>query len=1123
MSPEQWQKVSTALDRAQDLTAMERGAFLLKLRHDDPTLCREVESLLEQYKSTDLFDSPPADLLKEIQPTNLGTYSTGPQIPGELPWPKQAGRFVIREEIARGGMGAVLRAFDPDIQRTLALKIVLSKVRTDSDQEWRFVREARITGRLQHPGVPPVHELGRLEDGRPFFAMKLIVGRTLAVLLGTGTPADAPGLVGIFEQICQTLAYSHSQGILHRDLKPSNVMVGAFGEVQVMDWGLAKEMANADGEVPSASEAASLPEITQAGNVSGTPAYMAPEQARGEVDRLDERCDVFGLGGILCAILTRRPPFYGSTADMVRKSAAGELGEAFALLDQSNADPALIAIARKCLAPQPTDRYRHAGEVADAVTQYREGVQEKLKAAELAREKAQVQAVEERRRRRLTLTLAVVVLLFLVGAGSAGLWYQHEQAQAEQDRTLRAAEQTAQKKYLEREIGSALDKTEKYQGELHGKLADPQQVARLLSNLDVWRKLLDGAAAAHENAVALAGGSKSRLDPELTARLEKVTTELAAYRKEFQLAQELDEIRMNADELLQFNPNRTSFGDDANRRYTEAFAKWDLDPASGDPAVSAKKIQGMQMVHVIVAALDHWANAARNQKLHPVRKNVIAIARLVDSDPWRDQVRDPNNWATRRLEQLAKEADVAKLSPQFLAMMGWRLSAYKVPAAPLLRRALVHHPNDFWLHFTMGFILTGKREEELAASIRQADTAQSREDLTEIIASYRTALALRPESNATCVQLAWALSLMHDTTTAAAYYERALALNPNDVMSHVNLGVILADRGELNSAISHYRRAVEINPGCTLAHLNLSGALKTAGDLDGCIRHSEKAIELDPKNAGAMSNLGNALSDKGDLEEACNWLKKAVALEPCNPIFHNNLGSVLQKQMNLDEAIVCYQEVIKLNPQFPQAYVNLAMIYQDTGAIAEAHQAFKKGHQLGSKLQGWPDWIGPRVKELERPAELDKKLPAILAGRAQPKNAAELMDLADLCRIHKRMPAAAAGLFGRAFAMDAKLPSAGQYRAACSALAAASGDGKDVDKLNELDKARLRQQALTWLQAQAKVLQDESLQKELLQWRDDPSLASVRDPQLLAKLPAKEQQAWQEFWAQLSKAKASRP
>ena len=177
---------------------------------------------------------------------------------GEVPIDGSAGRYQILGEIARGGMGAVLKGRDPDLGRDLAIKILLDRHRGRADLIERFVEEAQICGQLQHPGVVPVYELGRLLDRRPFFAMKLVKGQTLAALLARrSSPADElPRFLAIFEAVCQTVAYAHARGVIHRDLKPSNVMVGSFGEVQVMDWGLAKVLPRDGQPAPPAGSTA---------------------------------------------------------------------------------------------------------------------------------------------------------------------------------------------------------------------------------------------------------------------------------------------------------------------------------------------------------------------------------------------------------------------------------------------------------------------------------------------------------------------------------------------------------------------------------------------------------------------------------------------------------------------------------------------------------------------------------------------------------------------------------------------------------------------------------------------------------------------------------------------------
>ena len=242
--------------------------------------------------------------------------------PGEEPGPivrPQGGadadpsiRYRIDGEIARGGMGSVLKGRDPDLGRDVALKVLRDDLRDDAGMVRRFVEEAQIGGQLQHPGIVPIYELGTFADLRPFFAMKLVKGHTLAQLLEArdGPGDDRPRFLSIFESIAQTVAYTHARGVIHRDLKPSNVMVGSFGEVQVMDWGLAKvlprggvvddQKAGKDDRqetvIATARSGSDAPGLSRPGSAMGTPAYMAPEQARGEGARVDERADVFAPG-----------------------------------------------------------------------------------------------------------------------------------------------------------------------------------------------------------------------------------------------------------------------------------------------------------------------------------------------------------------------------------------------------------------------------------------------------------------------------------------------------------------------------------------------------------------------------------------------------------------------------------------------------------------------------------------------------------------------------------------------------------------------------------------------------------------------------------------------------------
>ena len=342
-------------------------------------------------------------------------------------------RYRYLHEAGRGAMGIVVRVNEEKLARDLALKTLLPQMHSLEALE-RFEREAVITGMLQHSGIPPVVELGKLNDGTPFFSMKLVKGQTLAQKLSNRSDQleSLPQFLEIFRNIAQTLAYAHSRSIIHRDLKPSNVMIGAFGEVQVMDWGTARILSGGgdENDVSSFDETVDFDpstimmdesghdsgSLTRDGQVMGTISYMAPEQARGELEQLDQRSDVFGLGAILCEILTGKPPYTdGSVKTRLYKAMQGDLGDASESLKNCGANSELVAICQACLNSDREQRPDDANSVAEHIASYMDSVQQKLRESEIKRQKESVRSVERRKRRRIALGLASLLILSIAG------------------------------------------------------------------------------------------------------------------------------------------------------------------------------------------------------------------------------------------------------------------------------------------------------------------------------------------------------------------------------------------------------------------------------------------------------------------------------------------------------------------------------------------------------------------------------------------------------------------------------------------------------------------------------------------------------------------------------------
>ena len=293
--------------------------------------------------------------------------------------PVSDNRYAIGEWIASGGMGSLYAATDKVLGRRVAIKVLRGEQLTDPTAVVRFLQEARIHAQFHHPCIPPLHDVGRLEDGRPFLAMKYVRGRTLHDLLAGKPAVELERHLALFEKVCQAVAYAHAKGVIHRDLTPSNVLVSDHGRVQVIDWGLAKVLASPQSRSPDAdprdadgTTQMSVPNLsrTEEGLAIGTPAYMAPEQACGS-SVATEQSDVFGLGGILCTILTGLPPHKGKVSTVLKRVRSGDISSAAAMLDRCTAPKDLVALAKACLSADAAERPKNAGVLARAVAEYR--------------------------------------------------------------------------------------------------------------------------------------------------------------------------------------------------------------------------------------------------------------------------------------------------------------------------------------------------------------------------------------------------------------------------------------------------------------------------------------------------------------------------------------------------------------------------------------------------------------------------------------------------------------------------------------------------------------------------------------------------------------------------------
>jgi PAS domain S-box-containing protein len=385
---------------------VERGWLLpADKAHVDYLLCRKLQKYGDPRASLAAVPDDVKRSLSALGDDDIRRSLAGAPVPESvradaatvayLPGPPE--RYARLRLHATGGIGRIWLAHDRDLGRDVALKELRPERAGDGAFCARFLNEARITGQLEHPGIVPVYEVARRQDDRqPFYTMRFVKGRTLSEAAGAyhrkrrAGQADAlelPLLLNAFVTVCNTIAYAHSRGVLHRDLKGQNVILGDFGEVVVLDWGLAKQLGRRDGDrpVPPTPDGPSAADSGQTveGEALGTPAYMAPEQAAGHLDLIDRRTDVYGLGAVLYEILTGQPPFAGPNPAAVLRQVQEEEPPPPRQL-WSDVPPALEAVCLRALAKRPEERPAAAAELAQEVQGWQEF--ERRKAEEALRE-----------------------------------------------------------------------------------------------------------------------------------------------------------------------------------------------------------------------------------------------------------------------------------------------------------------------------------------------------------------------------------------------------------------------------------------------------------------------------------------------------------------------------------------------------------------------------------------------------------------------------------------------------------------------------------------------------------------------------------------------------------------
>lgn len=922
-----------------------------------PSCGKEIRWSLQET----VFDQPSNKLLSG---NVAGVHSTDQSAPGSAPAAElprgRRGPFTILRRHARGGLGQVSVARDETMGRLVALKEIRPDYAGDAHLRQRFLTEAAITGSLQHPGIVPIYALARDGDGTPYYAMRFIEGQTLAEAIADYHQQPSPIAFRIllkrFIDVCQTIAYAHSQAIIHRDLKPANVMVGDFGETLVLDWGLAKKgiegTRSASGEVSlpspeahgSQAPAALNTSLTQAGQVLGTPAYMAPEQAEGRADLIGPATDIFALGAILYHILTGEAPYHGGDAAAILIQARQARPPAPAQI-QRGVPRALECICRKSMARNFDERYASAADLARDV--------ERWLADEPVSAYPEPWTLRARRwvkYHRLAVTgvaAALVVAVMCLGLATFLLTLAYER---------------------ERQA-KGLAQTNAHIANQEREEADRQR--------DEAIKSLRLGRAAVEQMLTRVGDERLRYVPALQKMRRELLTDALGFLRQF----------------LAYRGNDPDLRFEAARAYQRAG---DIHALLGenDPALNAYQ-QALDLLASLKAEFparpDHsaelasaWNNrgkllrtAGRMPETDVAWKQALDLRQeLADQNPTvpayrRDLALSLSNLGVQTEQVKGQLNEAEKLYGKAQSMQERLVQEW--PKAPDYRRDLGRTLQNLGgLKTRLGHPVAAadmlRRARQLQEQLldEYPDNAEYRNDLAGVLVNLGLALLRAGQNEA--AEKAWQDSI--------AQYERLARDYPmvpdyqlRKARGHSNLGALRAQAGHTQPAEQEFRQGVEIleklvadfagvpayRAELATVHGNLGVFLKQnrrLGDAETALR---RAAELAGKLADEMPrteykesvalwhlNLGNVLKDLDKPDAAAQAYRRSLALyeqiardNPNIPEYHsrlaavlNNLSGFVRKQDRLKEAqtlieraITAQQRARQLNPRNP-VYAN---------------------------------------------------------------------------------------------------------------------------------------------------------------------------------------------------------
>ncbi|MGE0431343.1 MAG: tetratricopeptide repeat protein, partial [Planctomycetota bacterium] len=837
-------------------------------------------------------------------------------------------QYRLGDELGRGGMGEVRAAIDNELRRQVAIKLLRSP--GSANDATQFVEEAQITGQLEHPNIVPVHQLGVDASGRPWLAMKKIDGVDLRERIrhsprGLLDAAQLNDILEVFGKICDAIAFAHHRGVIHRDLKPANVMIGEWGEVLVVDWGLARPLASSTPSTVRTDRRDGASDITLDGDVFGTPAYMPPEQASGRIDEVDERADIFALGAILYEMLTLHVPYEGRNArETLAKATRRDLVPPRQRAPQRAIPREIHAIVMKAMAARPADRYATVGDLrADlaAWTTHTRGSAWRDGPIASARKWA-------KRHPQLTLAGTLMVVATLVVATVVGQWQASERARelavAENDRLRLESERAELRDLAQR------DQIDGLRERLGLKVRETSAEALRQFNAE-WKKAKQ------------AGRSEDALVRELGPR--KVDEILDAMNQLIDSAGDVGAVQLSAPDYYQRGLLRSVGKGDHAGALEDYNRTLELD-ADFHPAYAGRAFVYLQLGDTR-RALDDLDRAVQ---LLPDAENLANRGSLRlhrdDIDGAQADFDRALELDARCLPALLGRANIHRIRKQWTA------------AVEVCTTALTLYPQSAVAWFGRGFAYEKLRDDAQAiadydatlrldpahhgARLNRGEARSRTGDLIGALADLTYLLEQDPDNAEALTNRGNVRGRLGDEVGALQDVERAIQVNPQLPEAFNNRGSARHQRGDLEGALADFNAAIALDDSYAMAIRNRGVVLDDMNDLDGAIRDYTRAIELDPLYAQAYFTRAISRRKKGDEAGALDDYTKALELAPGYSSALCNRGSIYLSRGRYDLALADFDAAIRSNSTYWQAWTNRAAALAQLGRKDESRRSFEQ-------------------------------------------------------------------------------------------------------------------------------------------------------------------------------------